>query len=105
MHVLVKIALLQQCAGVFFLPHHSVGEHAGMKLYVRCLCAGKMSLVSHTHPPIGLHRDNFLVELPFHKVLEIVKHLKNVRFFLKQIDPCIFAMIINKAHIIIMATN
>ena len=81
MHGLIKTTLLQQCACVFSLPHRFVVEHEDMILYVIYLCAGKMSLISHTHPPVSLHRDNFLVELPFHKILKIVKHLKDIRFF------------------------
>ena len=100
MHEIARQERLQQCAGVFFLPHHSVGEHAGMKLYVRCLCTGKMSLVSHTHPPIGLHRDNLPTKLAFNKVLEIFENLKHIRFLLDQVYPGVFAKVIDKTDII-----
>jgi hypothetical protein len=51
-------------------------------------------------PPISLHGYNFLIKHPFNKVLKITKALKHLRFMLNEIDPCKFAEIIYKTHII-----
>ena len=44
-------------------------------------------------------------KLPFNKILEITKALKNFGFMAQKIEPNKFGMIINKTDIIIVASN
>lgn len=47
------------------------------------------------HPPIGLDSQNLPIELPFNKILEIMKILKHLRFMAQKINPGELAVIIN----------
>jgi hypothetical protein len=55
--------------------------------------------------PIRLDRDNFPVKETLYKFLEFNKGRENFRFKLQGIYPREFAIIINKAHIILFAPN
>jgi hypothetical protein len=55
--------------------------------------------------PIGLHGEDFPVKESLSEGLEFSKLHENFRFMLKQIDPCKFTVIINKANIISLSSN
>jgi hypothetical protein len=55
--------------------------------------------------PVGLNDKNFSIKEHFNKVLEILNFLKQLRFVLKQIDPCELAIVINETNIIFKMTN
>jgi hypothetical protein len=50
--------------------------------------------------PISLHSKNFTIKESLNKSLEFSKILEDLRFKLDKIDPCKFAIVINKTHII-----
>jgi hypothetical protein len=50
--------------------------------------------------PIGLHGDDLFVKKAFNMVLEVMETLKNIRLLFEEINPCKFAEIIDKTHII-----
>lgn len=55
--------------------------------------------------PVSLDSKNFLVKESFYETSKFMKLLKNFRFILDMINPCKFAIIINKTHIIFLSTN
>jgi hypothetical protein len=55
--------------------------------------------------PIRLNSENFVVEHMFNKLVKFKKILENLRFMAKQINPGKYTVIINKAHIIFLATK
>ena len=52
--------------------------------------------------PIRLDSNNLTIKLSFNKCLKVLKNLKDIGSFLKEIDPCVFAVIIYETHIIIL---
>ena len=52
-----------------------------------------------------MHGDNFAIKLSFNKLLKIKEDLINLKKFLKKINPCEFAKIIDKAYIISVLAN
>ena len=55
--------------------------------------------------PVSLHSNDFVIKLSFNKLLEVKKHLINIRTFFKQINPRELAEIINEAYIISVLAN
>jgi hypothetical protein len=55
--------------------------------------------------PIRLHEDNLLIKPVFNKRLEFKKNFEDTRFFMRQIYPCKFAIIINEGHIVFLTTK
>jgi hypothetical protein len=55
--------------------------------------------------PVTLYGDDLSTKFSFDKVLKIMKNLKNIRFFLEKVDPCILAKIINETHIVGITPN
>jgi hypothetical protein len=55
--------------------------------------------------PIRLNSKDFATKLPFGKALEVMKALKYFRFMTQHVNPRKFAVIIDKANIIIMMSN
>jgi hypothetical protein len=46
--------------------------------------------------PICLHGHNYFTKFSFNKLLEIKKHVVDIRTLLEKVDPCKFNIIINK---------
>jgi hypothetical protein len=55
--------------------------------------------------PICLNSSDFSTKLSLNKILKVIETLKNFGFVAQKIYPNIFAMIINKAHIISFLSN
>jgi hypothetical protein len=55
--------------------------------------------------PDSLYGKNFSIKEPFNKSLKFTKFLKNLRFKLNEINPLKFVVVINKTHIIFIATD
>jgi hypothetical protein len=56
-------------------------------------------------PPVGLDSKNFLVEETFHELLKLMKLMKHIRIIFQEINPGIFAKVINKRDIIFEFAN
>jgi hypothetical protein len=105
-HELEVLSQPQLYVDVYNQQHHFVDErvdkrHGGLS---RLLKEEVKFLIFTTL--IGLHGENFSIKESLSKGLKLSKFLKDFRFMLKQIDPCKFTVIINKANIIsISPTN
>jgi hypothetical protein len=55
--------------------------------------------------PFSLDGKIFFVKESFNKCLKFSNFLKNLRFKLKKINPCKFAKVINKVHIVFVPTR
>jgi hypothetical protein len=54
---------------------------------------------------IGLHGYYFPIKHLFHKLLKLMELLKHFGFELQSVNPCKFAIIINEANEVFLATN
>ena len=55
--------------------------------------------------PIGLNCTNLSVEKTLHMSLKDIKNVFDIRFMLKEIDPVMVAIVINKTNIILITSR
>jgi len=55
--------------------------------------------------PIGLHNTNFSVKEALNMSLKLIKYGLNIRFVLKQINPAMATIVINKTNIIFITSR
>ena len=75
---------------------HTMRDPSALKITVQ-------SMVLAT--PVGLNYDDFSVEKTLNMSLKSIKYLLNVRLVLKEINPRETRVIVNKAHIILIASG
>jgi hypothetical protein len=95
----------QQCDDACVQQTHFVGEHMDKRHDEKYHIFERKYGVSHIHPPISLHSNNFPSKLAFNILLKIKKHLIHIRTLFEQINPGELAEIINKAYIVCIFPN
>jgi hypothetical protein len=93
------MAMFSLCSAIFL-----VGMRARHSMWYPYLLEEGIELLILT-APVTLYGNDLSTKFPFNEILKVMKNLKDIRFFLEKVDPCILAKIINETHVVGITPN